>query len=154
MHCPNCGSEAPMEQKFCRSCGFGLGKVAMLIAEQASGENPDSDYDPKEETPKKLRHVWFGFFFTVFLTFGCYLAINIGSEGFEGVILIALLLGMLAVGSYIEFGRKRPGEQKSPRPASSTNAPTTKKLEPQPDLEMSASVTEGTTANLAEKIEK
>ena len=154
MHCPNCGSEAPMEQKFCRSCGFGLGKVAMLIAEQAPDENLDSASGPKEETSKLLRRVWLVFFMTMFLIFGCYLAVNDRSEGFESFVFIALLLGMLAFGSYVEFGRKRPGEQKSPRPASSTNAPTTKKLEPQPDLEMSASVTEGTTANLAEKIEK
>jgi hypothetical protein len=61
---------------------------------------------------------------------------------------------MLAIGTYMEFGRKRLGEQKPPQPESSTNAPTTKKLLPQPDLEMNASVTEQTTANLAERIER
>jgi len=154
MHCPNCGSEAPMDQKFCRSCGFGLGKVARLIAEQASGENPDSDYDPKEEMLKKLRYVWFGFVLPVFLTFSAYSVASDHVGVFWNVVFIFLQLLMLTFGSYIVFGRKRPGDRKSPRPTSSTNAPTTKKLEPQPDLEMSASVTEQTTANLAEKIEK
>ena len=154
MHCPNCGSEAPMDQKFCRSCGFGLGKVARLIAEQASGENPDSDYDPKEEMSKKLRYVWFGFLLSVFLTFGAYFVASDEVGVFWNVVYIFLLLLMLTFGSYIVFGRKRPGDRKSHRPAPSTNAPTTKKLPPQPDLEMSASVTEETTANLAEKIEK
>jgi hypothetical protein len=158
MHCPNCGSEAPTEQKFCRSCGFGLGKVARLIAEQASDENLDSASDPKEEMSKKLRYVWFGSFVSMFLIFGIYLAISI-NEG-VGVDVnvvffhIVMLLLWLTLGIYIKFWRKRPGDRKSPRPASSTNAPTTKKLQPQPGPEMNASVTEQTTANLAEKIEK
>jgi hypothetical protein len=142
-----------MDQKFCRSCGFGLGKVARLIAEQASGENPDSDYDPKEEMLKKLRYVWFGFVLPVFLTFSAYSVASDHVGVFWNVVFIFLQLLMLTFLSYIVFGRKRPGDRKSPRPASSTNAPTTKKLEPQPDLEISASVTEQTTANLAEKIE-
>ena len=157
MHCPNCGSAAPMDQKFCRSCGFDLGKVARLIAEQAPDENPDSDYDPKELTSKKLRYVWFGFFFavflTLFLTFGAYFVASDHVGVFWNVVFIFLELLMLTFGSYIVFGRKRPGDRKSPRPASSTNAPTTKKLSPQPGPEMNASVTEQTTANLAEKIE-
>jgi hypothetical protein len=142
-----------MEQKFCRSCGFGLGKIARLIAEQAPDENLDSASDPKEEMSKKLRHVWFVFFMTIFLIFGFYLVTTGRGEVFESVVFIALLLGMLAVGSYVEFGRKRLGEQKPPRPSSSTNAPTTTKLAPQPGTEMNASVTEQTTANLAEKVE-
>ena len=155
MHCPNCGSEAPMDQKFCRSCGFDLGKVARLIAEQAHGENPDLDYDPKELTSKKLRYVWFGFLLAVFLTFSAYFVASdeVGVFWGWGVGFIFLLLLTLTFRSYIGFGRKRPGDRKSPRPASSTNAPTTKKLSPQPGPEMNASVTEQTTANLAEKIE-
>jgi RsiW-degrading membrane proteinase PrsW (M82 family) len=142
-----------MEQKFCRSCGFGLGKVAQLIAEQASEENIDSAFDPKEERSKMFRRVWLVFFMTMFLIFGFYLVTTGSGEGFESVVFIALLLGMLAVGSYVEFGRRRLGEQKPPRPASSTNAPTTTKLAPQPGPETNMSVTEQTTANLAEKIE-
>jgi len=146
-----------MDQKFCRSCGFDLGKVARLIAEQATDENLDSDYDPKEMTSKKLRYVWFGFLLSVFLTLflisSAYFVASVEVGVFWGVVFIVLLLLMLTYGSYIGFGRKRPGDRKSPRPASSTNAPTTKKLSPQPGPEMNASVTEQTTANLAEKIE-
>jgi dihydrofolate reductase len=36
MHCPGCGAEAPVTQKFCRSCGFCLEKVPNLVAEQLS----------------------------------------------------------------------------------------------------------------------
>jgi hypothetical protein len=68
-------------------------------------------------------------------------------------VYIVQLLLWVTLGIYIKFGRKRAGEQKSPRLAPATNAPTTKKLLPQPGPETNASVTEQTTANLAEKIE-
>src|SRR5262245_53537077 len=138
MHCPNCGSEAPMEQKFCRSCGFGLGKVARLIAEQAPDENLDSASDPKEELLKRYRRIWFIPFIGTFLVFGFYLATNkeIGVSWIVVFVYIIQLLFWLTLGIYIKFWRKRPGDRKSPRPASSTNAPTTKKLPLQPDLEM------------------
>ena len=31
MHCPNCGNEGSLEQKFCRKCGFGLAPVGELM---------------------------------------------------------------------------------------------------------------------------
>jgi hypothetical protein len=31
MHCPNCGNEAPLDQKFCRRCGFNLAPVGDLM---------------------------------------------------------------------------------------------------------------------------
>lgn len=34
MFCPNCGNKISLEQKFCRSCGLGLEKVAQTLAEQ------------------------------------------------------------------------------------------------------------------------
>jgi len=36
MHCPSCGAEAELTQKFCRSCGFSLEKVPQLVVEQVS----------------------------------------------------------------------------------------------------------------------
>jgi hypothetical protein len=34
MYCPNCGNQNSTDQKFCRSCGFGLQKVAQSLSEQ------------------------------------------------------------------------------------------------------------------------
>ena len=34
MYCPNCGSKTSTEQKFCRSCGLGLEKIALSLTEQ------------------------------------------------------------------------------------------------------------------------
>jgi hypothetical protein len=38
MHCPNCGNQSELEQKFCRKCGFNLEPVSKLIV-----NNPDAD---------------------------------------------------------------------------------------------------------------
>jgi hypothetical protein len=37
MHCPNCGNQSELDQKFCRTCGFNLGPVSKLIM-----NNPDA----------------------------------------------------------------------------------------------------------------
>src|ERR1044072_2695957 len=34
MHCPNCGTKTSTEHKYCRACGLGLEKFALLLAEQ------------------------------------------------------------------------------------------------------------------------
>ena len=34
MYCPNCGNQNSAQQKFCRSCGLGLQKVAQTLSEQ------------------------------------------------------------------------------------------------------------------------
>jgi hypothetical protein len=152
MHCPNCGAEASKEQNFCRACGFGLEKVAQLIAERASDKHFGSAFDSSKKRSKGLSH-WFSFFMTLFLAFSFYLFIG-GTVGVFGIICyIFLLLALLAAAAHMEFGRDRGDKQESPQPAFTINAPTTKKLTPQPDLEMNASVTEQTTAILAEKIE-
>jgi hypothetical protein len=38
MHCPNCGNQSKLEQKFCSKCGFNLEPVSKLIL-----NNPDAD---------------------------------------------------------------------------------------------------------------
>lgn len=38
MHCPNCGNQSKLEQKFCRKCGFNLEPVSKLIV-----NNPGAD---------------------------------------------------------------------------------------------------------------
>ena len=39
MHCPSCGNESSLDQKFCRRCGFDLEPVGKLVVQ---GADPDS----------------------------------------------------------------------------------------------------------------
>ena len=38
MHCPSCGAETTLEQRFCRSCGMDLETVSKLVAAHSSPE--------------------------------------------------------------------------------------------------------------------
>src|SRR6185295_6793008 len=38
MHCPSCGTDTTLDQRFCRSCGMGLETVSKLVAEHSSPE--------------------------------------------------------------------------------------------------------------------
>lgn len=40
MHCPNCGTSAASEQKYCRSCGLELQAIQQLVARQLSEVQP------------------------------------------------------------------------------------------------------------------
>ena len=38
MHCPSCGNESSLEQKFCRKCGFNLEPVSQLVTASPNAE--------------------------------------------------------------------------------------------------------------------
>lgn len=41
MYCPSCGEKAPVDQRYCRSCGFSLEKVAPLLNDGPCGQKPN-----------------------------------------------------------------------------------------------------------------
>jgi hypothetical protein len=41
MYCPNCGTQASPEQKFCRSCGLSLQTISQVLAGQSPAAEPD-----------------------------------------------------------------------------------------------------------------
>ena len=49
MHCPNCGTAFPTNQKFCRNCGLGLQAVAPLVA-QLLADNANASPAPDESS--------------------------------------------------------------------------------------------------------
>jgi hypothetical protein len=53
MYCPNCGNQNSTEQKFCRSCGLGLQKVAQTLSEQLPTKL-DVSLQQKKERFEKL----------------------------------------------------------------------------------------------------
>lgn len=48
MYCPNCGNKNSETQKFCRSCGLGLEKVAQSLIEQLPTKAERSLHERKE----------------------------------------------------------------------------------------------------------
>jgi hypothetical protein len=48
MHCPNCGNQSEIEQKFCRKCGFNLEPVSKLIV-----NNPDAGQRKLEKAERE-----------------------------------------------------------------------------------------------------
>ena len=57
MHCPGCGAEAQLTQKFCRSCGLGLEKVPQLVAEQRSGSEEIITGEAAEKLHQRQRQI-------------------------------------------------------------------------------------------------
>ena len=53
MYCPNCGNQNSTDQKFCRSCGLGLQKVAQTLSEQLPTKL-DASLQQKKERFEKL----------------------------------------------------------------------------------------------------
>ena len=53
MYCPNCGNQNSADQKFCRSCGLGLQKVAQSLGEQLPTKL-DLSLQQKKERFEKL----------------------------------------------------------------------------------------------------
>lgn len=60
MHCPKCGAEAPLTQKFCRSCGFSLEEIPQLLTQQTSEPEQllsDEVAAKLQERKQKIEHL-------------------------------------------------------------------------------------------------
>jgi hypothetical protein len=56
MHCPGCGTEGDLDQKYCRKCGFDLAPVSKLIL-KGGGEVDDSKLDKTERDKLIMRRM-------------------------------------------------------------------------------------------------
>jgi len=79
MHCPNCGNESSLDQKFCRQCGFNLAPVSKLLA----GGNDDDASLTKSEHERLLVRRMFRW-----LSWGCVIL-------FAGIILLVFNKGFI-----------------------------------------------------------
>jgi hypothetical protein len=166
MHCPNCGTKASANQKFCRSCGFGLEKVEQLVSEQKTAVT-----DLTTEATGKLSIYWMRRLekwavLALFTLGGAHggvllwkIIVNVMIEQgkiFEGatVLLILAIAALILFLAYLLSERKNSGAARSnpqQRLPEAPQAVDTAKMLPEPNAEMAASVAEHTTAKLEEK---
>jgi hypothetical protein len=109
MHCPGCGTEASLTQRFCRTCGFSLEKVPQLVVEQHSESEAITDSKSAEILQKrqqKIEHgLWIagiGFIALVALSMlvGLIYLMLVGSLPIvPGIVLLTLILVGLVAGS-------------------------------------------------------
>ena len=116
MHCPGCGTEAPVSQRFCRTCGFSLEKVPQLVAEQLS--ESDAIVDSKEldklqrrqqEIDRWLSIAGIGFITLVALSMlvGLFYLMLAGSLPIvPGIVILILILGGFFAASLAMYSEK------------------------------------------------
>ena len=161
MHCPGCGTEAPVTQRFCRSCGFSLEKVPQLVAEQLSESEEILHIKAAEKLQRRQQEIerWLsitgiGFIALVALSMLVgliYLMFAGNLPIVPGIVLLTLILGGFVAASlamYSERLKKTLSDSSSQR---SRSLPETEKTS-KPSLEAFEgpflSVTERTTSLL------
>ena len=155
MHCPNCGNESGLDQKFCRQCGFNLEPVGKLMGSDGSVTEPQLTKVERDKLLMQRMVSWMIWGFLILLLGVVFTVID---KEFAISRLISLLgsiliLGGVSVAMYGILDTLRGGAPnkalRSPPRADELQAPTTRELEgghvPAP------SVTERTTQLIDKK---
>jgi len=153
MHCPDCGSEALADQRFCRDCGLSLDGFAQLLAELRSDTEDENSVLTRRrlgylEKAGKILGLIVGPAIWIYFTLIGVMLINTGVIG-EGILFFSLGVGSIAallIGTYCTPLREKISTQHLPQ-AVLAAAETTSEI---PHQKMS--VTERTTSRLEEKI--
>jgi hypothetical protein len=150
MFCPNCGNQAAADQKFCRSCGMNLQKVAQGLAEHlAEFGTGQSGIEPA----KDLRHlavrrvIWGAAVMFAGIAVSIIGKMIIHNEEVSGAGALFSVTGMFltvyfllsAVYKFASAGRRLPPEAKL------SGAKTTAELPPERLADVTPSITERTT---------
>jgi len=159
MHCPSCGTEAPVGQKFCRACGLSLDRFAQLLAELL----PDKEDENVAQARRRLSQLeklvriagWTAGSALGILFVSLGIITMVQSHVGGGIFLLLFGVGFIAAMLLISYQASLSKKVSGSSPAQPTlpSAETTNKLlaEDQPLIAMS--VTERTTAQLGEKFE-
>jgi len=155
MYCPDCGSEAPASQKFCRACGLRLDRFEQLLTELRSETEDELAVLTRRrwqqlEKAGKIVGLISGSAVWVYFTWIGMLSIYAGDIG-QGILFIGLGVGSIAallIGTYCTPLRQKISTQRLAA-AEKSNRPLQ-----QDQLSISMSVTDRTTARLEEKIRR
>ncbi len=142
MHCPRCGTNATIDQQFCRSCGLSLEKVAELLVSELAIE-PSSSIDERARLRERQRKFeqWGGI--AGLVTFGLILILMIvvvfsqmilkqRALLIPGLLLILLAIGAALMGlfqTYSKSLKEKLANPPLPRAADLPGSDETRKLE-------------------------
>ena len=152
MYCPNCATNIALEQKFCRSCGLGLEKIAQSVVEQLPAKLDETLQARKNRIERMgvaaLSIFGLGIFGFFLYMLGYKLMMSQGSLiAALGILLAAIVLGCGLV-SVILFAKAKEVDEavnKRRLEGPSANSATTDKLLSEGYLEPIPTVTERTT---------
>lgn len=103
MHCPSCGNESSLDQKFCRKCGFSLTPVGELMrAGEPSGDAAKLDRAEREALIVRHMFRWIAWGIIV-LGIGVLMMVVNKSFDFGKLIVLAsslLMLGGMGMATY------------------------------------------------------
>ena len=174
MHCPNCGTAATQQQKFCRACGFGLEKVAQLLDEGGHALPESSALDEIAERARvieKWRDIAIYIFIAITVTglsavlgYGIvYEMMIVSGHVILGLMLLLFFLGaggVLALQAYAEKLQKNQakgaahladrvtGQTAEALPAAITTSKLLAEASREPLVDVPASIIEDTTKTL------
>jgi hypothetical protein len=166
MHCPDCGTKASAGQKFCRACGFSLEKVEQLIADQKAAATEQTTVATGRLSDDWLRRLekWaaralfaLGGILVGLMLWGIIAKVMIEKGRiFQGIVVLMILAAaaLATFLAYLDSERKKSASARSNQQDHLPPAQETAKMLSEPNAEMAVSVTEQTTANLAERNER
>ena len=157
MHCPSCGAETTLEQRFCRSCGMDLETVSKLVVAHSSPETLKVEKSLTKKAAQRRMYQsfkWSVIFFILGMaslaatkTLGFAKVYNLGP-----LFLVFLGMGLMLFGALSPMRDRASSLRSLPGPGSTSELPeveTTKEL-PSARVPVSVpSITERTTQLIA-----
>ncbi len=150
MYCPNCGKTNSADQRFCRSCGLQLEKVAQAVAEQLAGSELEDGLVRRRRRLEKVIKVVGGATAAVVVgsvMWGIIYEMILSGEVLVGSVFLAFIVGLVAFALlmlYRDSLLRAPGERQAAQSALAQSGDT-KRLPSGSQFEPAPSVTEHTT---------
>jgi hypothetical protein len=156
MHCPSCGNESSLDQKFCRKCGFNLEPVSRLVSGNLNAEELKLERAEREKLALRRMVSWMGRGMLILLMGVVLMVINkqFHLHQLVGLLSTFIILAGVSVAMYGLMDAMRGGRDRSKSkaienadpdtPANNLKADTTRELEERMPIPL-PSVTERTT---------
>lgn len=156
MHCPSCGNESSLDQKFCRKCGFNLEPVGKLIVNNPAADQLKLEKAEREKLALRRMVSWMMWGMLILLIGVVVIVINkqFNLDPLVKLVGTFLTLGGVSVAMYglldtMRGGKARPKPEVIETGSSNTSeepvkADTTRELEGRLPVPL-PSVTERTT---------